>query len=204
MDPTQQQAILRGIAISSLHLSSFTPSDRQQAFTILEEFKKYDGRIALCISWLHAERHMFQEHDITIATKLMALEVCSSFLQQTKKKGNISYSALSEADRVAFRQAILKAARLATTSTDPGARILARKLATILEVLVIRDFPQRWTTFANDVFSPYQQGGLWYDEPGVNSGRHLGVKICLECLKLVAEDCTDSDFNAKIPTLAAK
>ena len=26
----------------------------------------------------------------------------------------------------------------------------------------------------------------------------MGVKICLEVLRLVAADCTDSDFNSKV------
>ena len=61
---------------------------------------------------------------------------------------------------------------------------------------MVRDFPQRWTTFFQDVFVPIQMGGLWYD--GNDNMHTMGVLICLECLKLVTEDCTDSDFNAKV------
>ena len=204
----QQQQLLRAIAISSLHLPSFTAQDRQQAYVILEDFKKYDGRIPICIGWLHSLTHVYnQEHDITIATKLLALEIFSAFLVK-------GYSALNESDRLAFRQAVLKASQMAVSSassasslsssflsfTAGGTRILARKLAAILEGIMIRDFPQRWTTFMNEVFVSHQQGGLWYDQPGPTSGRDVGIKICLECLKLAAEDCTDSDFNAKIST----
>ena len=48
----------------------------------------------------------------------------------------------------------------------------------------------------NDVFTPVPQGGLWYSSD--DQSETVGVKICLECLKLVAEDCTDSDFNTKV------
>lgn len=200
---SQEQAVLWAIAASSLPL--FSASDRQRSFQILEEFKKYDGRIQLCLNWLHCERQMFQEHDITLATKLLALEVVTNFLS----KG--SYSSLSEADRLTLRQAVLKAARMVAV-VSPHApnvtieeylrtKILAKKVAAVLEGLVVRDFPQRWTSFTSDVFTSVQkQGGLWYDEPGQEAVYHLGVRICLECLKLVAEDCTDADFNAKIST----
>jgi hypothetical protein len=63
---------------------------------------------------------------------------------------------------------------------------------------VVRDFPQRWTNFVPEVLSPMRQGGLWYNEPGADAVNQTGVRICLECFKLVAEDCTDSDFNAKV------
>ena len=52
---------------------------------------------------------------------------------------------------------------------------------------MVRDFPQRWTTCIEDLF-----GNLWSETP------QMGIKICLEILKNVAEDCTDSDFNAKV------
>jgi hypothetical protein len=88
---------------------------------------------------------------------------------------------------------VLAATNTAHTAQEEN-RILAKKLAVILEGLVIRDFPQRWTTFTTDVFAPLSNGGLWYNEPGTAAIQQLtGVKICLECLKLVAEDCTDSD-----------
>ena len=199
MDPNvnqHQQTLLRAIAVSSLPLPSFTAADRQQAFAILENLKSYNDRIPLCIGWLHSDRHVFEGNDITVATKLLALEILSSFLFK-------GYSSLGEVDRVSFREAILKASRLLCSNLEPPSaetRILSRKFATILEGLVIRDFPQRWTCFSPQVFAPYSQGGLWYDEPGLKAGRHVGVRICLECLRLAAEDCTDSDFNAHIST----
>jgi exportin-5 len=41
--------------------------------------------------------------------------------------------------------------------------------------------------------------GLWY-HAAAGEPPHIGVFIVLEVLRLVAEDCTDSDFNAKIST----
>ncbi|GAX13879.1 hypothetical protein FisN_5Lh226 [Fistulifera solaris] len=204
MDPNQEQTVLRAIAVSSLYNSAFSAADRQSAFAILEEFKKFEGRIAVCVAWIQSELHVYEGSDITVATKLLALELLSSFLQE-KKAGNYSYSSLSEQDRTTLRQAVLTSARLLCIQSqqpvDSGQiRILGRKLALIIESIAIRDFPQRWTTFIADIFAPYSQGGLWYDEVSPESGRNAGIKICLECLQLLAEDCTDSDFNAKVPT----
>ena len=68
-------------------------------------------------------------------------------------------------------------------------------------LLFCSDFPQRWETFCSDVFTPISAGttGLWYN---ADSGEppHLGVSIVLQVLRLIAEDCTDADFNAKIST----
>eukprot|EP00977_Amphora_coffeiformis_P028336 scaffold34931_cov175-Amphora_coffeaeformis.AAC.1 len=198
MDPQQQQAtILRAIAISSIYSPSFTQNDRQAAFKTLEELKKYDGRVQLVLQWLLAERHLFEQHDITIQTKLLALEILASFLEK-------GYSNLSEQDRLQLREIVLKSARLVVASPLGGnqeSRIFGKKLAVILAGLVLRDFPQRWTTFATDVFKTLNEGGLWYNQPGEESIRYLdGVHICLEAFKLIAEDCTDADYNARIST----
>jgi hypothetical protein len=197
MDPQQQATILRAIAVSSIHSPSFTQNDRRAAFQTLEELKKYEGRIPLVLQWLLTDRHVCEQHDITIQTKLLSLEIISSLMQK-------GYSNLSEQDRFQIRDTVLKAARLAAASpagVDQEARIFGRKLAAILAGLVLRDFPQRWTTFATDVFKPLNQGGLWYNQPGEDAVQHLhGVHICLEAFKLIAEDCTDADYNSRIST----
>ena len=131
--------------------------------------------------------------DVTVSVKLYALELTSDFLRY-------KYSKLSEQERLALRQAVLTAARqyapfpYKTTEV----RILGNKLASLLAGLIVREFPQRWSTLMNDVFTPVSQGGLWYSSD--DQSETVGVKICLECLKLVAEDCTDSDFNTKVCT----
>lgn len=196
MDPQQQATILRAIAVSSIYSPSFTQNDRQAAFQTLEELKKYDGRVQLVLQWLLAERHVYEQHDVTIQTKLLALEILAAFLEK-------GYSHLSEQDRLQLRDIILKAARLvvASAAAQQESRIFGKKLAVILAGLILRDFPQRWTTFATDVFKPLNEGGLWFNQPGEEAIPFLdGVHICLEAFKLIAEDCTDADYNARIST----
>jgi Exportin 1-like protein len=190
MDESQQHTVLKSIAVSTCPSSNISPQDRQVAFQVLEAFKAYEGRIAVCIVWLHQERHMWENIDITIATKLYVLGILQAFLQK-------GYASLQESDRLALRHAVVTAARqLAPLPSDEENRILGNKLASLLAGLMVRDFPQRWTTFFQDIFIPTQLGGLWYD--GEEKAHTMGVLVCLECLKLVTEDCTDSDFNARV------
>jgi hypothetical protein len=231
----QEETVLRAIVISSSMAigGQVVPHyDRQTAFQVLTEFKIFDGRIPVCMSWLqqesirthnnhtrlssssiHNNNGSIMEEDITVPTKLFALDILSDFL--TKR-----YSSLRPEERSALRQAVLTAARqLAPTRSDVAeARILGNKLATLLAGLIVRDFPQRWTSLMDDVFLPNDGrggGGLWCTDNNSNNNLNnsssslsnagasedqstMGVKICLEVLKLVAEDCTDSDFNAKV------
>ena len=190
MDDNQQQTVLNSIAVSTSLSSTVSQQDRQVAFQVLEEFKAYEGRIPACIAWLNQEKHVWGDADITIATKLYILGILLTFLQK-------GYAGLQEADRLALRHAVLTAARqLAPLPSSEENRILGNKLASLLAGLMVRDFPQRWTTFFQDVFVPIRMGGLWYD--GDDTVHTMGVLMCLECLKLVTEDCTDSDFNAKV------
>lgn len=197
MDENQQQTVLRSIAVSSGFVNVNSANDRQQAFQVLEDFKAYEGHISVCIQWLHQERIVLENTDTTVPVKLYALTMVDGFLQT-------SYSKLSESERLALRHAVLTAARqVAPSPIVNEGRILGNKLASLLAALMVRDFPQRWTTFFVDVFSSMQQGGLWCNEPGDGVHR-MGVKICLECLRLVTEDTTDSDFNAKVSYVCAK
>jgi hypothetical protein len=202
MDSNQEQMLLQAIAMSSsssLGVISF--EDRQTAFRILENFKIYEGRLPVCIAWLQQERLVVINQqtnnsnqevlEVTVPTKLFALEILYGVMEK-------SYSKLSDNERLALRQAVLHAARqLASSHATDEARILGKKLAVLLAGLAVRDFPQRWTNFIQDLFSPGSQGGLWTADVGTMH-QHMGVKIGLECLKLITEDCTDSDFNAKV------
>ena len=194
MDTAQQETILRAVVISSsntLGSQPISPSDRQTAFQVLTDFKTYENRIPVCLRWIQQPQHILGDMDVTVSVKLYALELTSDFLRY-------KYSKLSEQERLALRQAVLTAARqyapfpYKTTEV----RILGNKLASLLAGLIVREFPQRWSTLMNDVFTPVSQGGLWYSSD--DQSETIGVKICLECLKLVAEDCTDSDFNTKV------
>ena len=161
---------------------------------MLEDLKKFDGRIALCISWLAQERHVYGEHDITVPTKLLLLDILHIFV----RFGN--YANCDPSDRLRLREAVLRTCKLVAPASPSisETRILSNKLASLLAGLIVRDFPQRWAGFFADVLSPMRHGGLWYDDPGAEAANQSGVRICLECLKIVAEDCTDSDFNAKV------
>lgn len=139
--------------------------------------------------------------DVTVPGKLYALGLIQEFLK-------LGYNSLNESDRGQLRASIVLAARqLAMPSESPlstkmndSTRILAVKIASLLADLALREFPQRWQTFVSDLFSPVSTGGMWCESGAVVGGNTAGLKICLECLKLVTEDCTDSDYNARIST----
>ena len=109
----------------------------------------------------------------------------------------------------------------ALATMESETRFLAVKVAALIADIVTRDFPQRWTTFVSDLFVPPEQGGIWYIPPPNDTndesnngnstttastsmqkgyGPLIGIKICLESLKVITEDCTDGDFNSKIST----
>jgi hypothetical protein len=245
MDPYQQQQmmLLKAIAIESLHLSHYTQMERQESYQILEQFQslkqnnnnnnnnnnsqmdtlqQQQQRIALCLSWIQqSDAIMYEQYNITTATKLLAFEVLHHFVVVASSTSNgIGYSQVccKDEQRIEFRNAILNAAHIIATSSSSSSsssassassssdtngtnynqiqkseiRILARKVAVVLKGLILCDFPQRWDNMGNQLFS--HPNGLWYHLP-------IGQQICLECLKLVAEDCTDSDFNVKISTV---
>jgi len=227
MNEQQRTQLLTSIAISSGHSSisptSITSQQRSEAFTNLEQFKTYPSRIAICIDMISATTISFNTSlcittgsvvDVTVSTKLYALSIIKDFLK-------LDYNNLNVNDRLQLRTSILVAAQqlCTTTSTttsgnsnnggesgsskimDPSTRILAVKIASLLADLALREFPQRWTTFVTDLFS------LWnvsFNKATTGSGGEggsnntIGVKICLECLKLITEDCTDSDYNARV------
>lgn len=178
----QEQAILRAIAISSSSTWSgqpITTNDRQAAFQVLADFAKYPGRIPLCLKWLQQQQSSTSPDELP--SKLYACEVLADFLKH-------DYAKLSDVHRIELRTATLQAAQWEAFKLRTESTVLSNKVASLLAGLVVRDFPQRWTTMVEDVF------GIWTLE-GVPK---MGNKICLEVLKLVAEDCTDSDFNAKV------
>ena len=78
-------AILRAIAVSSIWSPSFTQVDRQAAFGVLNELKRYEGRIPLALQWLLTERHVYEGHDISTQTKLLALDLIAAFLRDKKR-----------------------------------------------------------------------------------------------------------------------
>eukprot|EP00559_Dactyliosolen_fragilissimus_P005886 CAMPEP_0184861960 /NCGR_PEP_ID=MMETSP0580-20130426/6522_1 /TAXON_ID=1118495 /ORGANISM="Dactyliosolen fragilissimus" /LENGTH=1537 /DNA_ID=CAMNT_0027359643 /DNA_START=407 /DNA_END=5020 /DNA_ORIENTATION=+ len=227
MEENLLRAIAISSASSPDFLNVISSQNRQEAFTTLEQFKKLDDsiRMPIVLNFIQSNNHTFMSSnfstaiDITAPTKLYALGVLQSFF----RKG---YDKLSDVDRLSLRNSVVNAARQllafntadntqnassSSLSTDQT-RILAMKIATLLADATLRDFPQRWTNLMEELFLPPQSGGLWYD-PSVNAsiddiyiggaghyGPMIGIKMCLETLRLVTEDCTDSDFNSKIST----
>ena len=227
MNEQQRNQLLTSIAISSGHPSisptSITSQQRSEAFTNLEQFKTYPQRIAICIDMISATNISFTTSlcttgnvvDVTVSTKLYALSIIKDFLK-------LDYNNLNVNDRLQIRTSILVAAQqLCTTSSgtgatngitndssggeskimDPSTRILAVKIASLLADLALREFPQRWTTFVTDLFSLWNVScstSTGNSGEGGNNNNTIGVKICLECLKLITEDCTDSDYNARV------
>lgn len=172
MDPSQQLTVFQAIAASSM--PGFSQSDRETGFRILEDLKQLPNRMAICLQWLQTPSLTFQSYDITVPTKLLALQIIQVFLRQ-------NYKDINADERLALRRSILDLCR--TESNDT----LSRKVASILAGLILRDFPQRWTELHNDIFA--SPNGLWWEG---------GLEILLETFKLVCEDCLDSDFNSKI------
>lgn len=180
----EEETILRAIVVSSSNTWSGLPIsgvDRQTAFSVLADFSKYPGRIPMCLKWLQeGPVLMVQGNDCTVSTKLYACEILTDFLKH-------QYSKLSEVERLELRRSALTAARMEANKLRTDSSILSNKLASLLAALMVRDFPQRWTTCIEDIFF------MWNSEQP-----QMGNKMCVEVLKLVAEDCTDSDFNAKV------
>jgi hypothetical protein len=208
MDTNQEQVVLQAIAASSSSkFGVLSPQDRETAFRILEQFKVYERRLPVCLTWIQQDQIIVNVPvlsqqsnnanndrnlmEITVPTKLFALEIIHGTMDK-------SYGSLNDGERLALRHAVLLAARqLAPLHTTDEARILGNKIALILARLSVRDFPQRWTNFVQDLFSSTSEGGLW-NADAQTMHELMGIKICLECLKIITEDCTDGDFNSKV------
>jgi hypothetical protein len=181
----EEETILRAITISSSTTWSGQPiaaTDRHTAFGVLNDFSNFSGRIPMCLQWLPQPQLVVAGNDCTLPAKLYACELLSAFLKT-------SYNKLQpqSQERLQLRHAVLQASQIESNREITESRILANKLASLLAAILVREFPQRWTTCMEDLFR------LWSSSPP-----KMGNKICLEVLKLVAEDCTDSDFNSKV------
>jgi hypothetical protein len=184
----EEETILRAILISSSTTWSgqaIAATDRQAAFGVLNDFSNFSGRIPMCLQWLPQPQLVVAGNDCTLSAKLYACELLSAFLKS-------SYNKLQpqSQERLQLRHAVLQASQIESIREITDSRILANKLASLLAAILVREFPQRWTTCMEDLFR------LWSPSPP-----KMGNKICLEVLKLVAEDCTDSDFNSKVRML---
>jgi hypothetical protein len=207
MNDAQSRSLLGAIAISSgtSGLTNITAQQRSEAFSNLEQFKSYPGRMAACVEMIGCNSLQISGAanapiDVTVPGKLYALGVIQEFLK-------VGYNSLNDSDRIQLRSSIVLAAKqlavpssadTTTIKIDDSSRILGMKIAALLADLALREFPQRWQTFVTELFVPVSAGGIWCESGAEAGAGTVGVKICLECLKLITEDCTDSDFNAKV------
>jgi hypothetical protein len=208
MNEAQRQSLLEAIAISSgsSGFGDITPKQRADAFTNLEQFKTFNGRIAACVEMIECTTLQIAGAgnaaiDVTVPGKLYAFGVIQEFLK-------VGYNGLNEVDRAQLRSSIVRSARqlvllsnISPSQVKELTRILAVKLAALLADLALREFPQRWQTFVSDLFLPVDNGGMWCNADADAGANTVGVKICLECLKLITEDCTDSDYNTRVRDL---
>jgi hypothetical protein len=210
-----QYTLFQAVAFSSLPLPHVTSQDRQAAFRVLQEFAVYPGRIALALSWLnHAQPHTFENHDITTAIHLLSLQILTDYLSSKQyhpplpssstpsaASAVVGYANAPRQEQTQFRQAIAQVC--CRVASQPWRRdsIVAKKLASLWEQLLLREFPQRWPEGLAQLVVPQSQGGLLYNTAyGPSSVAGSGVHMICEVWRLLAEDCTDADFNAKLST----
>ena len=102
--------LLEAIAISSgAGLGNISSQQRSDAYSNLEQFKSYSGRMAACVEIIGCDTLQISSVgnvsvDITVPSKLYALGVIQEFL-----KGG--YNSLSEAERGQLRTSIFRAAQ---------------------------------------------------------------------------------------------
>ena len=63
-------------------------------------------------------------------------------------------------------------------------RTRSMMIVALLAYFAVRGCPQQWDMFVQNLLVGF----------GLVS---VGVKICLECLKLITKDCTDNYFNSE-------
>ena len=94
MDSSQQETILRAIVISSSSTWSGQPivtNDRNQAFSVLAEFRNYPNRIPVCLNWLPQPQLFVAGNECTVSAKLYACELVSEFLKKQYAKLEYTY-----------------------------------------------------------------------------------------------------------------
>ncbi len=177
MDQAQYQLLLSAVAISANPMISSKPEDKQQAFTLLSQFKESNNAAQAAFYLLErAELHQYGNQDYTIQVHLYALQTLLSTLSK-------HYSSLNQSDRHTFRSRLLSL----ISKTLPSQQVTIPKLASLLSDVILRDFPQRWTSLLDDLMSLFTTSSS-------------AAQIVLNAVTIVTEDCTDSDFNSKVAT----
>ncbi|KAJ1449995.1 armadillo-type protein [Pelagophyceae sp. CCMP2097] len=119
------------------------------------------------------------QHPAPPAAQLFAL-ACLETLATTK------WNDLRDEHKLAVRGAALGAARR-THAEEPS--FVRNKKAALLSHVALREFPQNWPNFVDDLLSPNEAGG----------DRDTFLELGFLCVAELAEDCTDADYNARLP-----
>ena len=130
--------------------------------------------------------------DVTASAKLFVLLVIRKYVQ-------LQYASLSMVDAQMLRSAIVEAAKLTALESAENwseMKLIGSKLSELLSDLASRDFPQRWTNFWDELYNQ-----VWLADLNVTDSTCAGAQICMECISVLTEDCTDSDFNSKVSSV---
>ncbi|GMH73757.1 hypothetical protein TrST_g13794 [Triparma strigata] len=180
MDSQQYNLLLSAVAISANPTLATDVNVKEQAFTLLSQFKTSNNAAAAAFSILHSSTpHLYNgNHDVSAQMKLYAL-LCLLYTTHN------SYSSYSDENRTAFRTQVLQVIAGAK-ETDI---IIVPKLATLLADISIRDFPNRWSqsSFMDSIRTLFTLNATT-------------ATVVLSALRSLTEDCTDSDFNTKVST----
>jgi len=95
---------------------------------------------------LDSQSHSNNNVDITLQTKLYALECLKTFIDEC-------HSNFSQSHREAFRNRVLQVIVATFDASTPPTyqNILCSKFGPVLADLILRDFPQLWTTLFSDL-----------------------------------------------------
>ena len=153
MDPNQYRLILDAVWVCS-NPPPHTPDAHKAAHGMLEMFKyqnKESGmdRMEAANNFFHlldSQSHSNNNVDITLQTKLYALECLKTFIDEC-------HSNFSQSHREAFRNRVLQVIVATFDASTPPTyqNILCSKFGPVLADLILRDFPQLWTTLFSDL-----------------------------------------------------
>ncbi len=194
----QPHVLLQAIAISAGLIPATNNTVRSEAYELLQNFKVHastdHNSARMCLQMIQSPQLVLEEThgllNVTVSAKLFSMTVLQKYVQ-------LQYGELDRKDAAMLRSNVVETARMTANSVggnsnmkESECKLIASKLSDMLSDLAARDFPQRWMEFWTDLLS------IWTAEEDVG----IGTKICLDCLIILIENCTDSDYNSKIDT----
>lgn len=104
-----------------------------------------------------------------------------------EKLATARWNELSDEDKVAVRSTAVAAA-WRSTAAEPS--YVRNKKAALVAQVALREFPQRWPTMAEE---------LVLRESSDAEARDALLELSFSALAELAEDCTDADYNVRLP-----